>query len=107
MLNAMAQVGAFAGLAAGLYRVQHLAVGLVADGVDKGSQTGPAGLADGFLQMLGRGDGDAIVVRLSLKGREHVGRACPQPAIGKELNAADAQPLVAKTALKPRLDGGV
>ena len=83
VLNAVAQVPANARFARGRNGIQHVAVGLVADGVNVDGQPGAGGPVHLLHQMLGGGHGNAKVVRFVLVMLHHERRARAQRTIGK------------------------
>ncbi|MDV7390914.1 hypothetical protein RZS08_06165, partial [Arthrospira platensis SPKY1] len=80
--------------------VEHLAHGPVADGVHRERETGARGAHGDLSELLRRCDGDAAIVGLVLKRRQHPGRARAHRAVGEGFEMTDPQPLVAKAGLQ-------
>ena len=81
--------------------VQQLADGAVADGVDADGDAGGVGALDGGGDLGHRHDWAGRCRRRDR--RHHPGRASAQRSIGKELDPAHAQPVIAKAACAGRV----
>ncbi|WP_343389925.1 hypothetical protein [Candidatus Amarobacter glycogenicus] len=86
-------------------RVQHMAVGAVADGVNHHAEAGRAARQRLLGKLLRVQRADAAPVRPSPIRLQHPGCLRAERAVGKELDAAQAQPVVAEAALQAQING--
>ncbi len=89
----------------GFVDVEDVVVGTVTDGVDGDGEAIGGGLGGFFHHLFFVGDNNAKVGWFVFVGGKHGGSAGAECAVGKDLNAADANPLVAKAGLETNANG--
>ena len=105
MFDAVTQMATDADPPRAFDRVEHIAVGQVADGMDVHGQTGTRRLLHLPVQMVRRCDRNAEVLRFALIGVDQQSRTRPQRTVGKDLDRTQADPLVAKAGMETKRDG--
>ena len=96
MLDAMAQAGIALLFADHRQHVQHIVVGFVADGVNSGRQTCRAGFPDVLEHLFLVARADAAIAAAAFVRIDHQRGLRAERAVGKTLDAVDAQPIIAK-----------